>query len=112
MISPAVLHHITTHEAWDAASATGAYAPESLATEGFIHLSAPEQVLGTANRFYRGAEGLVVLSIDAASVKGDVRWEEGEPGVLFPHLYRALRTAEVVGAAELIADDGAWTGLA
>ena len=105
------LFHIVASSEWDAAGADGSYAPASLESEGFIHLSSEEQVVGTANRFYRGVQGLRVLVIDASAVEADVRWEEGEPGVLFPHLYRAVRIDEVLELQELVADDGHWVGM-
>ncbi len=99
------LLHIVQRAAWAAAVADGRYRPPSLATEGFIHLSAPRQVLGTANRFYRETPDLVVLSVDEASLGPALQWEEGEPGELFPHLYRALDVAEVRSVADLCPDD-------
>ena len=98
--------HILTSSAWEQARVRGAHAPESLAREGFIHLSSPEQVLGTANRFYRGVPDLVVLVVEEDALGGDLRWEEGEPGELFPHLYRPLAVSEVVAVRLLVPDGG------
>ena len=47
------IFHITTRPAWDAAQAAGAYEAPSLASEGFIHMSAAHQVAKTANRRFR-----------------------------------------------------------
>jgi uncharacterized protein (DUF952 family) len=100
------LLHIVHRTAWAAAVAEGQYSPPSLASEGFIHLSAPRQVLGTANRFYRDTPDLLLLlRVDEASLGADLSWEEGEPGELFPHLYRALDTAEVRSVVELRPDE-------
>ncbi len=99
------LLHIVQRAAWAAAVVEGRYRPSSLASEGFIHLSAPRQVLATANRFYRETSDLLVLQIDEAGLGADLRWEEGEPGELFPHLYRALDPGEVLAAVELKPDD-------
>ena len=49
-----VILHITTRSAWTAAEAAGAYEAPSLATEGFIHLSEPHQVLRVADARFRG----------------------------------------------------------
>ncbi len=89
------LFHIVSQGDWQAARRAGSYAPPSLAREGFIHLSADAQVAGTLQRFYAGVPGLVVLEV-AEDLGEALVWEEGEPGVLFPHLYRALDPAEVV----------------
>jgi len=105
------LFHILAANEWASAQAQGSYAPVSLESEGFIHLSREGQVVETANRFYRGVQGLIVLVVDANAVEADVVWEEGEPGVLFPHLYRPLRVQEVVQSTELIEENGRWIEL-
>lgn len=90
------LFHITTAEAWSAAQERGEYRPASLQSEGFIHLSRREQVAGTLKRFFKGKAGLVLLVIDEAQIEKEVKYEEGEPGQLFPHLYAVLPVSAVV----------------
>ena len=109
--SDAPLMHITTRGQWAEAQAAGRYAPPSLSAEGFIHLSGEHQVVGTANRFYRDASDLVVLCLRTADLEPHLRWEEGEPGVLFPHLYAALNAGSVVGLRELVSGERGWVGL-
>jgi uncharacterized protein (DUF952 family) len=90
------IFHITAEKAWREAQAAGVYAADSLAAEGFIHLSTREQVLRTAARFYRGQAGLVLLSVDPALLAAELRYEESEPGERFPHLYGPLNLEAVV----------------
>ena len=68
----------------------GVYGAESLRSQGFIHCSTVEQVVQTANRFYRGRADLVLLCIDEALLESEIRYEEGEPGQQFPHIYGPL----------------------
>ncbi|RMF48048.1 MAG: DUF952 domain-containing protein, partial [Anaerolineae bacterium] len=86
--------HICTQQAWQAAQAEGTYRPESLTTEGFIHLSRPEQALGTANRFFAGQRDLVLLWIPVEKLTAPLKWEAAD-GDVFPHLYGALPVAAV-----------------
>ena len=58
-----IVFHIVKVLIWEAAKATGEYRPASLESEGFIHFSKVEQVVATANRFYRGQDGLVLLEV-------------------------------------------------
>ncbi len=74
MAGPEILH-ITSRADWDRAVAAGEYRAGSLAAEGFLHASTAAQVAGSANRFYRGRSGLVVLRIDAARLRAPLRWE-------------------------------------
>jgi len=98
------IFHITTSAAWDEARAAGAYEPPSLEREGFIHFSASDQVVGVANRAFRGQRDLVLLCVASERLAGVVRHEHAEDaGEAFPHLYGALNldaVVEVVPIAE------------
>ena|SRR5579862_7543359 len=87
--------HICPRDLWEAAQATGEYRAASLKTEGFIHCSTPEQVVGSANRFYRGRQGLLLLMIDPARVGSEVRYETAGDGLAYPHIYGPLPVAAV-----------------
>lgn len=94
-----LLLHITTAAPWRVALADGAHVVPSLRSEGFIHLSSPEQVHLPANRLYAGRDDLLLLVIDPARLDAEVRWEPGVPGdpdaMRFPHLYGPLPVAAV-----------------
>ena len=83
--------HITSHSDWEAARAAGEYRLDSLETEGFIHCSTPEQVLGPANELYHGRAGLVLLVIDPSVLSAPLVYEDlFDAGQAFPHIYGAL----------------------
>jgi uncharacterized protein (DUF952 family) len=94
-----VLFHITNRDAWQHAVGVGQYAPSSLATAGFIHLSTEAQWPTTLARFFQASSDLVLLVIDPDRC-GPIRYElaDGEP---FPHLYEALDVSAVVEVREL-----------
>lgn len=97
-----IIYHITSQQDWQNAQAAGAYTAESLATQGFIHASTAEQVPGTAQRFYLGRTGLVILAIETSRVNPEVRFEpvtlpSGETH--FPHIYGPLNLDAVTGIA-------------
>ena len=97
---PAVLVHLCGAEEWRSAQANGELRPGSLASNGFVHLSTPEQVHLPANRLYAGRTDLVLLRIDPARLSSPVRWEPGVPtdpaAMVFPHLYGPLPVAAVI----------------
>lgn len=91
-----IIYHITRKTDWDTALVSGAYTADSLATEGFIHCSTAQQVIATANRVFKGRSELVLLCVDTAKVKVEIRYENLEGGKdLFPHIYGALEIAAV-----------------
>ena len=81
-----MLFHICAAADWHEALRRGEYHADSLGTEGFIHASTEAQVVKTANRFYRGREGLVLLAIDPSLLTVEVRYEAVHED-LFPHVY-------------------------
>jgi uncharacterized protein (DUF952 family)/GNAT superfamily N-acetyltransferase len=93
------LVHMTTPSAWRVALSAGSLVVPSLRTEGFTHLSSPQQVAVPANAIYAGRDDLLLLVVDPARVGSDVRWEpgvHGDPGAMrFPHLYGPLPAAAV-----------------
>jgi len=91
------IFHIAEWDAWVESVTRGRYAAPSLASEGFIHCSTRDQVLATANRYYRGRSGLMLLCIDpsrlvsrleyeAPAATGPLPRDPAREG-LFPHIY-------------------------
>jgi uncharacterized protein (DUF952 family) len=96
-----VLLHLTTREEWAAAQSAGVYEPPSLAKEGYVHLSAPNQVLETAERHFPGVRGLVLLTIAAERLRAPLRYETvPERGEMFPHLYGPLNLDAVIAVVD------------
>jgi uncharacterized protein (DUF952 family) len=90
-----VIYHIVARATWEAARAAGSYRSDTLATEGFTHCSRREQVVATANRYYRGRRGLVLLGIEPARVGPEIKSELSARGELFPHIYGPLEADAV-----------------
>ncbi|MCO6449945.1 MAG: DUF952 domain-containing protein [Caldilineales bacterium] len=92
-----MIYHITFVEAWQDAEVRGVYLHDSLESEGFIHCSTTDQLVATANRFFAGADALLVLAIAPANLEAELLYEESEPGQWFPHIYGPLNLGAVVG---------------
>jgi uncharacterized protein (DUF952 family) len=95
------IFHITTREAWEQQKPSGAYRHGSLETEGFIHCSSEGQVEATWQRIFGGQSGLVILEINVDLLHSDLRYEEGEPGEMFPHIYGSLNVTAVTSITDL-----------
>ena len=91
------IFHITTAAAWEQAKRDGAYAADSLATEGFIHCSERRQVLWVANIRFKGRTDLVLLHVDSTRLTAPVTYENLEGGAdPFPHVYGPLNLDAVI----------------
>ena len=95
---PATAFKVLTAEQFARWQAEGTFAgaPVDLA-DGYIHLSAADQLAGTLERHFAGQTGLVVAEIDLALLGDTVRWEASRGGALFPHVYGALPIAAMIG---------------
>ncbi len=102
-----IIYHITSRQDWEDAQRAGQYQAPSLAHEGFIHASTGEQVGNTANRYYHGQAGLVLLVIDTEKVNAEVRFD---PVMLngvqthFPHIYGPLNLDAVINVLDFAPD--------
>ncbi len=95
------IYHITTRMEWQKARLLQAYMADSLVTEGFIHCSTKEQILGTANLYFKGRQDLVILCIETDRVQAPIQYEhpEGDPRS-FPHIYGPLSIKAVLYAVD------------
>lgn len=94
--APRNIYHVAQQAEWDAQRPSGSYSPAAFVSEGFIHCSKKEQVGGTLRRFFAGRTDVVLLSIDTEALESPLRWEEDEPGELYPHLYGPLNLDAVI----------------
>jgi uncharacterized protein (DUF952 family) len=96
--------HITTDKEWGKAQVEGEYTAPSLKTDGFIHCSTLKQTADTANIFFKGQSGLVLLCIDENKLKSECKYEDPaggdqhDPrvGNLFPHIYGPINILAVI----------------
>ena len=114
-----LIYHLALEANWhEALAADDGYRISSvdrtLEQEGFIHCSFAEQVQGSADRFYQGRHGVLLLSIDTELLDVELRVDPaGSSGQGFPHLYGPLNLEAVVDVTPLATDpDGrVLTGL-
>ena len=89
------IYHIAHRSEWEAAAVTGSYEADTLSTEGFIHCSEAHQVLGVANRLFKGQTDLVLLRLEPERLTSELRYEPSG-GDVFPHIYGPINAAAVV----------------
>ena len=102
---------IARRDTWQQAQQVGQYTQSTvdstLADVGFIHCSFPEQTIEIVNRKYNGYDHLVLLFIDTAKVKAEIKYEgalSGRAGT-FPHIYGPLNIDAVYATVPLQKDE-------
>ncbi|MDF1843500.1 MAG: DUF952 domain-containing protein [Rubripirellula sp.] len=86
--APATLYKVLSADAWQQAELDGTFRGVGIDLEdGFIHLSAPDQVKEVVANFFANQDGLVLVSLDGDRLGESLRWEASSDGVLFPHVY-------------------------
>jgi len=82
---------------WEQAVSLGRFEGSAVdLADGFMHFSAPDQLVETARRHFAGQADLVVLTVEADTLGPALRWEPSRGGALFPHLYAALDVTRVI----------------
>jgi uncharacterized protein (DUF952 family) len=103
-----VIFKIAPDTLWRAALDAGVFtgAPIDIA-DGYIHFSDAGQVRETAERYFGGQPGLVLVAVDGDRLGDALKWEPSRGGALFPHLYAPLDLATVIWTKALpIGNDG------
>lgn len=107
-----MIYHIATQEDFSEAIQNGVYFCESLEAEGFIHCSTRDQILPTANRYYRERSDLVLLLINEDELNAPLKYESPlyPTNEKFPHLYGPLEMEAIKQVVELTPEiDGKFT---
>ena len=96
------VYKVLSEAAYAKAARTGRFpgSPDDL-RDGFIHLSAANQLAGTLAKHFAGQAGLVLLAVDPGWLGPALKWEVSRGGEPFPHLYAPLDLAAVLWAEPL-----------
>lgn len=100
MVEP--IYKILPEAAYEAAKREGCYSGSADdARDGFIHLSAANQIETTLAGHFAGQADLLLVALDPDRLGTDLKWEPSRGGALFPHLYGSLDLGAVVGIEKL-----------
>jgi beta-hydroxylase len=98
-------YKILTAGQWAAWQAAGRFTGAPIDIEdGYIHLSAADQVGETAEKYFAGLRELVLVEVDLTMLGEDVRWEPSRGGQLFPHVYGEIPLDAVTKASPIDVD--------
>ena len=97
-----IVYKIVSKEIWQSAEQCGVFEGASIdLTDGFIHLSTAAQAKSTAELFFKGVEGLLLVAVDTGALGDKLIFEPSRDNDLFPHLYGTLPMNAVIWAKPL-----------
>ena len=97
-----IIYRLMDQQSWQDVQASGRFTgSKDDLRDGFIDFSTAATVRETARRYYAHCEDLFLLSVEAACLGDDLKWELSRGGLLFPHLYAPLRADQVITATLL-----------
>ena len=94
------IYHIVLPETWAEFAEKDFYEAESLHTEGFIHCSFAEQVEGVLERYYKGVEKVLILTIDSDKLTSKLVNEPSTNNEIYPHVYGQINREAIVEIEE------------
>ena len=101
----ALVYKICTAADWRVVQQAGVFHGAGVdLKDGYIHLSAPGQVVETAERHFAGQRDLMLVAVDSGALGPALKWEAARDGALFPHLYGPLSLDAVVWTKPLPLD--------
>ena len=91
-----IAYKIETRGAWAKAQSAGVYTGSALdVPDGFIHLSARDQVRATLTMWFKDQPDLILAKVDLTTLGETVVWEASRGGALFPHIYGSIPISAV-----------------
>ena len=94
------IYHIVTPKSWEAQRDMDIYEHASLEAEGFIHCSYAGQIDGVLERYYKGIEKVLVLTIDPALLTSKLVEEPSTGGEIYPHIYGKINREAILEVTE------------
>ena len=94
------IYHIVTPEVWEKFKDQDEYYATSLTTEGFIHCSFADQLEGVLERYYSGAEKVLILEIKPEKLTSKLVNEPSTNNEIYPHIYGKINRDAIVDIEE------------
>jgi len=89
-----LIFKIVSQDDWRKAMVDGVYTgSKDDRRDGFIHLSAADQIAGTAAKHFADSDNLVLIAFDVSDLQDTLKWEVSRGGERFPHVYGTLDPA-------------------
>jgi uncharacterized protein (DUF952 family) len=89
------IYHIVLPEVWEKFKDEKFYEADSLKAEGFIHCSFAGQLETVLQRYYKGAEKVLIMEINTEKLTSKLVNEPSTGGEIYPHIYGRINTEAI-----------------
>jgi uncharacterized protein (DUF952 family) len=87
----ALVYKVLSRTEWSDAERDGEFRGSEVdRRDGFIHLSAADQLEKTVMLWFADRDDLIVVAIEDGRLADALKWEPSRGGALFPHYYGSL----------------------
>lgn len=91
-----MIYHVTSEAEWNRYAGMEFFLPDAFEKDGFIHLSTEKQLAGVLQRYYKGREDLMLLTVDESKLEAVLKHEPSTGNELYPHLYGELNKSAII----------------
>jgi uncharacterized protein (DUF952 family) len=102
-----IVYKLFRQSEWQDAQQTGIFSGSADdRRDGFIHLSAPDQLRGTFEKYFAEEPEPVLVAFDAERLGPALKWEISRGGRHFPHFYGVLQINEALSVCRIRREAG------
>jgi uncharacterized protein (DUF952 family) len=102
-----VIYKLLRKSEWQQSERSGSFSGSADdRRDGFIHLSAPDQLRGTFEKYFADEPEPVLVAFDAERLGPALKWEISRGGEYFPHFYGVLEIAESLSVIHIRREAG------
>jgi uncharacterized protein (DUF952 family) len=101
-----LVYKVLSRSEWSEAERDGEFRGSEVdRRDGYIHLSAANQVAQTIALWFAERDDLMLMAIEEGRLADALKWEPSRGGALFPHYYRPLPIERVAWAKPFSSGD-------
>ena len=102
-----IVYKLLRQSEWQQAEKSGIFSGSADdLRDGFIHLSAPDQLRATFEKYFADGPEPVLAAFDTNTLGPALKWEFSRGGQLFPHFYGVLHISQALSVFQIRREAG------
>jgi uncharacterized protein (DUF952 family) len=102
-----IVYKLLRQSEWQQADKSGVFSGSADdLRDGFIHLSAPDQLRATFEKYFADGPEPILVGFDATTLGPALKWEFSRGGQQFPHFYGVLDIGQALSVFQIRREAG------